>query len=81
MYTLSTFELTQHTCPVRRLLAYAFDPDLDKKMPCEFIVYAIPLGLLGQQLDEFFELTLNQELRNGAHKSFPHSSCHPLPVL
>ena len=55
-----------------RLLAHAFDPDLDKKMPREFIVYAIPLGSLGQQLEEFFELTLNQELRNGAHKSFPH---------
>ena len=55
-----------------RLLAHAFDPHLDKKVPREFIVYAIPLGSLGQQLEEFFELTLNQELRNGAHKSFPH---------
>ena len=55
-----------------RLLSHAFDPDLDKASPREFIVYACPLGTLGNQLDEYMEQTLYRCGRNGAHKSDPH---------
>ena len=55
-----------------RLLSHAFDPDLDKPSPREFIVYACPLGTLGNQLDEYMEQTLYRCGRNGAHKSDPH---------
>ena len=55
-----------------RLLSHAFDPDLDKSSPREFIVYACPLGTLGNQLEEYMEQTLYRCGRNGAHKSDPH---------
>ena len=58
--------------PLLRLLSHAFDPDLDKQSPREFIVYACPLGTLGNQLDEYMEQTLYRCGRNGAHKSDPH---------
>jgi ubiquitin-associated SH3 domain-containing protein len=54
------------------LLAHVFDDTLDKPTPRDFVVYAIPGGNLGDQLDEFFDVSLNHCGRNGAHKSFPH---------
>lgn len=49
-----------------------FDPDLDKVTPREYIVYACPMGALGNAIEDFMDAANSQTGRNGAHKSFPH---------
>ena len=54
------------------ILAHVFDPDLDKPIPREYVLYACPGGALGSQLEDLWAESLGQCGRNGAHKSFPH---------
>lgn len=54
------------------ILAHVFDPDLDKPIAREYVLYAYPGGALGSQLEELWADSLAQCGRNGAHKSFPH---------
>ena len=55
-----------------RLLAHVFDPELDQTNPREFVVYAVPGGALGRQIQDFMESAIYRSGRNGAHKSSPH---------
>jgi len=41
-------------------------------MPCQFIIYACPLGELGHQLESYFQITLANCGANAAHKYMPH---------
>ncbi|XP_065183653.1 ecdysteroid-phosphate phosphatase-like [Sycon ciliatum] len=54
------------------ILAHVFDPDLDKPIAREYVLYASPGGELGSQLEDLWAESLAQCGRNGAHKSFPH---------
>jgi ubiquitin-associated SH3 domain-containing protein len=54
------------------ILSHVFDPELDQPGGRDFVVYALPLGGLGSQLQELWDTSLAQTGRNGAHKSFPH---------
>lgn len=53
-------------------MAHVFDPDMDKAVLREYVLYAVPGGELGRQLDELWEESVAVCGRNGAHKSFPH---------
>ena len=55
-----------------RLLSHVFDPDLDKVTPREYIVYACPMGPLGNAIEDFMDSAVAHIGKNGAHKSFPH---------
>ncbi|XP_070548307.1 ubiquitin-associated and SH3 domain-containing protein B-like [Ptychodera flava] len=54
------------------LLSHVHDPELDQRLPREYVLYACPAGDIGVQLNDFWDRSLAQCGRNSAHNLFPH---------
>ena len=70
MYYISTLNNLQ----ILRLVNHLNDQDLEKVKHREYVVYLVPTGPLLSELNSFMASSIEQCGRNGAHKTFPHTT-------
>ncbi|KAI6655494.1 Ubiquitin associated and SH3 domain-containing protein B [Oopsacas minuta] len=56
------------------ILNHLNDQDLEKVKHREYVVYLVPTGPLLSELNSFMASSIEQCGRNGAHKTFPHTT-------